>query len=105
MLKRLFCSHDYRWNSNTFGDAINGCNGKRTILKCSKCGKYKAIGQMLVPALNAPEYTSDGYHSFEELYLHRMVLFAAICKKNKSICWKSKSIMMILCMTIILLLE
>lgn len=90
MLKRLFCSHDYCWNSNTFGDAINGCDGKRTILKCSKCGKYKAIGQMLVPALNAPEYTSDGYHSFEELYLHRMVLFAAICKKNKSICWKSK---------------
>ncbi|WP_249685952.1 hypothetical protein, partial [Bacillus velezensis] len=24
------------------------------------------------------------------LYLHRMVLFAARCKKNKSISWKSK---------------
>ncbi|MFW7187330.1 hypothetical protein [Lysinibacillus sp. BNK-21] len=90
MLKQLFCSHDYNWDSNIFGDAINLFNGKRTILKCSKCGKYKTVGQLLVPAQNAPQYTSDGYHSFAELYNHRMILFAVICKKNKSMCWKSK---------------
>ncbi|WP_249661743.1 hypothetical protein, partial [Lysinibacillus fusiformis] len=68
MFKQLFCSHEVRWDSNALSAAINACNGKRTILKCSKCGKYRAISQMLVLALNAPEYTSDGYHSFEELY-------------------------------------
>lgn len=34
--------------------------------------------------------TSDGYHTFDELYEHRMVLFSVICNLNKSISWKSK---------------
>ena len=33
---------------------------------------------------------SDGYHTFDELYYHRMVLFSIICKKHKDISWKSK---------------
>lgn len=33
---------------------------------------------------------SDGYHTFEELYYHRMVLFSVICNQNKSRSWKSK---------------
>jgi hypothetical protein len=33
---------------------------------------------------------SDGYHTFEELYFHRMVLFSIICKQNKDKAWKSK---------------
>jgi len=33
---------------------------------------------------------SDGYHTFEELYFHRMILFSIICKQNKDISWKSK---------------
>lgn len=32
---------------------------------------------------------SDGYHSFGELYYHRMVLFAVICSHNKDKAWKS----------------
>ena len=32
---------------------------------------------------------SDGYHTFNELYDHRMILFAVICNKNNSIAWKS----------------
>lgn len=32
---------------------------------------------------------SDGYHSFDELYYHRMMLFAALCKSHKSKGWKS----------------
>lgn len=45
-----------------------------------------------------PEYTfdvedkqhiSDGYHTFEELYYHRMVLFSVICNQNKERAWKS----------------
>ena len=36
------------------------------------------------------ENTSDGYHTFKELYYHRMVLFSVICNQNKSLSWKSK---------------
>lgn len=33
--------------------------------------------------------TSDGYHTFDELYHHRMVLFSIICNQNKAKAWKS----------------
>ena len=33
---------------------------------------------------------SDGDHSFDELYTHRAILFAAICNQNKVIAWKAK---------------
>ena len=34
--------------------------------------------------------TSDGYHTYNELYHHRAVLFTMICNQNKEIAWKSK---------------
>ena len=33
---------------------------------------------------------SDGYHTFNDLYYQRCVLFATICNMNKNISWKSK---------------
>ena len=33
---------------------------------------------------------SDGYHTFEELYYHRMILFSLLCKAHKDKAWKSK---------------
>lgn len=33
---------------------------------------------------------SDGYHTFEELYNHRMILFSIICNSYPSRAWKSK---------------
>lgn len=33
---------------------------------------------------------SDGYHTFDELYAHRTILFSVICNQNKKIAWKSK---------------
>lgn len=32
---------------------------------------------------------SDGYHTFDELYYHRMVLFSIICNTYKDKAWKS----------------
>jgi hypothetical protein len=32
---------------------------------------------------------SDGYHTFDELYYHRMMLFAVICNTYKTRAWKS----------------
>lgn len=40
--------------------------------------------------LKADGGTSDGYHTFDELYYHRMVLFAVICNQNSWDAWKSK---------------
>lgn len=33
---------------------------------------------------------SDGYHTFGELYEHRMILFSIICNSHKSLAWKSQ---------------
>ena len=33
---------------------------------------------------------SDGYHRFDELYFHRMILFSVICNTYKEKAWKSK---------------
>ena len=33
---------------------------------------------------------SDGYHTFNELYHHRAILFSVICNSNPQIAWKSK---------------
>ncbi len=33
---------------------------------------------------------SDGYHTFNELYYHRMMLFAVICNTYNDKAWKSK---------------
>lgn len=38
--------------------------------------------------INTKQVT-DGYHTFEELYYHRMKLFAIICHMNKDVAWKS----------------
>lgn len=32
---------------------------------------------------------SDGHHTFNELYYHRMILFSVICNMNRSKAWKS----------------
>lgn len=34
--------------------------------------------------------TSDGYHTFNELYHHRAVLFSVICNDRPDVSWKSK---------------
>ena len=34
--------------------------------------------------------TSDGYHTFNELYHHRAILFSVICNSMPKMCWKSK---------------
>ena len=46
-----------------------------------------------VPTLTPPPITgdtSDGYHTFNELYHHRAVLFSVICNERPDIAWKSK---------------
>ncbi|MEG0260545.1 MAG: hypothetical protein RR651_11790 [Lysinibacillus sp.] len=44
----------------------------------------------LVDKRKAPGDTSDGYHSFDELYEHRAALFSVICNTYQEDAWKSK---------------
>lgn len=48
--------------------------------------------QALVYGLTSDDKSqiSDGFHTFDELYYHRMILFATICNNNKKDAWKSK---------------
>lgn len=50
----------------------------------NKIDWYKDQGLMEVGKL------SDGSHTFNELYYHRMMLFAVICNTYKDHAWKSK---------------
>lgn len=55
-----------------------------------KCAKYEAQKEKERKAAMITGETSDGYHTFNELYHHRMVLFSIICNSNKDVAFKSK---------------
>lgn len=57
---------------------------------CEKRG----IDRVLKALDNAPRHningdTSDGYHTFNELYHHRAILFSVICHELSHLAWKS----------------
>jgi len=62
-----------------------------------KLDRYKDI---TIPGIIIDQYAnnkdlkigdlSDGYHTFNELYHHRALLFATICNIYKNLAWKSK---------------
>ena len=57
----------------------------------SDCFFIRALNE--TPTLTQPPVTgdtSDGYHTFNELYHHRAVLFSVICNGHPDIAWKSK---------------
>lgn len=89
-IKCLFFGHDYQFERNIHGDEINHSGGSRTLIKCSCCNEVFPLSGYLVPIDKAPQNTSDGYHSFYELYHHRMLLFSVICETYKDRAWKSK---------------
>ena len=47
ILKKIFCKHDYHFYRNIYGDEIIYCGYKRSIWKCSKCGKKKYKDELL----------------------------------------------------------
>ena len=68
-------------------DGPEKSSGLRKLLEAKDC--------LVRSALNAPNAVqagklSDGYHSYNELYAHRMQLFAVVCKQNQALAWKSK---------------
>lgn len=57
-------------------------------------GLNQAIWEIThAPTLTQPPITgdtSDGYHTFNELYHHRAILFSVICNERPEVAWKSK---------------
>ena len=97
------CKHEnIHTITNIYGDAIVGLNC-RSIRNCIDCGKVIKSDSLdknckRSNALNYRDFyfkaekigeISDGSHSFDELYYHRMVLFAIICNTYKDKAWKS----------------
>ena len=57
--------------------------------KCSaSCTPEQAIEVTLGPRITGE--TSDGFHTFDELYHHRAVLFSVIVRDHNELAWKSK---------------
>lgn len=64
-------------------DICDGAEDREWLMKCLN----------EAPTLTPPPITgdtSDGYHTFNELYHHRAVLFSVICNARPDIAWKSK---------------
>jgi hypothetical protein len=82
------CNHlktPLKFIKNIHGDMIYTAGGKRSIWVCTNCGKTILMDE--------PFYmgeVSDGYHTFNELYHHRAVLFSVICNSRPELAWKSK---------------
>ena len=45
-LKRLFCRHEYEFGRNIYGDEIQNWGWKRSLWKCSHCGKIEARDEL-----------------------------------------------------------
>lgn len=73
----------------TFNNKIDQDDLYYAISKCStKLSEMeKIIGLSSISDIG--EF-SDGYHTFNELYHHRAILFSLFCNQNPAICWKSK---------------
>lgn len=57
--------------------------------KCSaSCTPEQAVVITLGPEITGE--TSDGYHTFNELYHHRAILFSVIVRDHQELAWKSK---------------
>ena len=89
MFKRLFCKHEGKLIhvKDYYGDRINELpRFTRSEWICPKCGKilykeYLSKDVLYVPDEGMGEI-SDGYHTFNELYHHRAVLFSVICNSH-----------------------
>lgn len=84
----MFCKHLDKpliFVQNITGDESNRAGGKRSVWKCPDCGKTILRSMPFVQG-----EVSDGYHTFNELYHHRAVLFGVICNEHPDLAWKSK---------------
>lgn len=58
-------------------------------MRIEQAYKFQIINEKTGEVVSDLGEMSDGYHTFNELYYHRMILFATICNQNYDIAWKS----------------
>ena len=73
--------HVYHCRATEMGDG-------RLFLEAQLVTPAQAIAATLGPTVTGE--TSDGYHTFNELYHHRAVLFSVIVRDHSDLAWKSK---------------
>lgn len=90
----MFCRHQWKMREKTCRIYKAGVS-KEALFQCEKCGKekWKDIFDIKPNRYVFNEYSkgdiSDGSHTFDELYHHRMILFSIICNTNRQKAWKS----------------
>ena len=58
-------------------------------MKIEQAYKFQIVNEKTGEVVRDLGEMSDGYHTFNELYYHRMVLFAVICNTYSRKAWKS----------------
>lgn len=81
-----FPSTATEWCAN--GVVWHGLLRDGTIELVAMLTPAQAIAATLGPTVTGE--TSDGYHTFNELYHHRAVLFSVIVRDHSALAWKSK---------------
>lgn len=66
------------------------CPINEALKKLAHYEDFEEQGRLIVTPETGIGNLSDGYHTFNELYHHRAVLFSVICNAFKSCAWKSK---------------
>ena len=81
---------DVFWNFGESGTARASAIGTRGLVQMIVTGitPQQAVEATLGPQITGE--TSDGYHTFNELYHHRAVLFSVIVRDHPEIAWKAK---------------
>lgn len=79
------------WDFGESGRARASAIGTKGLVQMIVTGltPEQAIEATLGPKITGD--TSDGYHTFNELYHHRAVLFSVIVRDHPDLAWKSKA--------------
>lgn len=67
---------------------IDRRDGSGSDRMCKICEFSELLNRRTQPEITGE--TSDGYHTFNELYHHRAALFSVICNDRPALAWKSK---------------
>ncbi len=96
----MFEAYTYKTSQGGWPECSKDCQEYGHCLDCEKfakmmdrLNKYEQAereGRLLVLPETGIGDLSDGYHTFNELYHHRAILFSVICNEHPDISWKSK---------------
>lgn len=73
-------------NASKLIDFANNQKDKR--IDANDIARFPAAQALPIPDTGVGD-VSNGYHTFNELYHHRAILFATICNMHPYLCWKS----------------